>query len=151
MTTCTGSNAQFTSQASCEGTCSAWMAGTAGATSGNTLACRGYHLGVAATGTAAAATHCPHAGPGGGGACGANCEGFCTVAQAKCAGQFADNTACMTACSGFTNATAMYTSMGNGSGNTFACRLYHLTVAATDTASATTHCPHIPATSPPCQ
>ena len=40
---------------------------------------------------------------------------------------------------------------GDSSGNTLACRLYHLTVAATDAGSAATHCPHTVADSPVCK
>ena len=57
---CTGTNAQFANNGACLGTCSAWAAGTAGATTGNSLACRMYHLSVAATDTTQAGTHCPH-------------------------------------------------------------------------------------------
>jgi hypothetical protein len=52
----------------CLSTCNgaSWSIGTAGATSGNSIACRTYHAGAAAGDPA---THCPHAGPTGGGVC----------------------------------------------------------------------------------
>jgi hypothetical protein len=50
----------------CETACAGWAEGTEGDTSGNTLACRAYHLGAASTD---AATHCPHAAADGGGVC----------------------------------------------------------------------------------
>ena len=66
LATCSGDNAVFTDAATCETACAAWPAGTAGDTSGNSLACRSYHLGAAASD---AATHCPHAADDGGGVC----------------------------------------------------------------------------------
>lgn len=71
MAICTGDNAQYASAADCMAQCTelSWPAGTAGATSGNTLACRTYHAG-AARDMMMPAVHCPHAGPTGGGVCG---------------------------------------------------------------------------------
>ena len=66
MLTCTGPNEQWASAADCEVDCGTWPLGTEGDTTGNSLACRGYHLSVAMTDPA---THCPHAGPTGGGVC----------------------------------------------------------------------------------
>lgn len=142
---CTGPNAQYVTEASCLGTCSAFAQGTTGATSGNTLSCRAYHAGAS---PADAAQHCPHAGPAGDGACGSNCEGFCTVAVAKCATNFADIPSCTTACNGFAMNTAHYTA-NTSTGNNYACRMYHLSVAATDAASATAHCSHTTTASAP--
>jgi len=145
MANCTGANAQYSSEASCLGSCSAFMQGTTGATSGNTLSCRAYHAGAAPSD---AALHCPHAGPAGDGACGGNCEGFCTIAVAKCGGQFADVASCTTACNSFAMNTAHYTD-ATTSGNSFSCRMYHLSVAATDATSAGIHCAHTTAASAP--
>jgi hypothetical protein len=68
MGACTAANAQYPSEAMCLTACSTmtWELGTAGATSGNSIACRTYHAGAARTN---AAVHCPHAGPTGGGVC----------------------------------------------------------------------------------
>jgi hypothetical protein len=68
---CTGANAQYDDTAECMTYCTAtaWPAGTAGAMSGNTLACRIYHGGAAAGDPV---THCPHSGPSGGSVCGAS-------------------------------------------------------------------------------
>jgi hypothetical protein len=67
---CTGDNAQYIDTADCMAQCTAlgWPAGTPGATSGNTIACRIYHGGVAMTDPV---VHCSHAGPSGDGVCGA--------------------------------------------------------------------------------
>jgi hypothetical protein len=148
MANCTGANAQYSTTDSCLGACAAFPAGTIGATGGNNLECRAYHATNSAG--AGATTHCPHAGPAGDGVCGSNCEGFCTVALAKCPAIFADMTACTTACGGFASNTARYNSTVT-SGNSFSCREYHLSVAATGPSQATTHCGHIAATSATCQ
>src|SRR2546429_8908667 len=74
-----GGNAQYTSTAACNTYCTtsaAWLPGTTGATSGNTVGCRLYHAGAAA---AEPALHCPHAGPTGGNTCGTWCENYCQL------------------------------------------------------------------------
>ena len=146
MANCVGANAQYSSEAACLGSCSAFAAGASGATSGNTLGCRAYHAGAS---TADVVVHCPHAGPAGDATCGSNCESFCTVAIAKCAGTFTDLGACTTACAAFPTNAAHY-NQSTTSGNSFACRMYHLSVAATDSTQATTHCPHITTVSATC-
>lgn len=115
-------------------------------TSGNTLGCRQYHTGAAA---GDAVTHCPHAGPSGGGACGAICEGFCDVATVVCPNEFKDKASCTTSCEGWTSNMMPYNTSFT-SGNTTECRLYHLSVAATDATQAMTHCPHTITQSPTC-
>ena len=148
MANCTGANAQYSTTDSCLGACAAFTQGTLGATGGNNLECRGYHANNAAG--AGATTHCPHAGPAGDGVCGSNCESFCTVALAKCPAIFADGTACTNACGAFASNTAHFNSTVQ-SGNSFSCREYHLSVAATGPTQATAHCGHIAAVSAPCQ
>lgn len=139
---CTGATAQYGSMEACMGSCTAFDVGTAADTAGNTLGCRLYHAGAA---KADPATHCVHAGPGGAGVCGADCDGFCAIAADACAGTFADDAACQTACKAY-DATESYDA-SDVAGDTLACRLYHLTVATTD---AATHCPHILPDSAPC-
>lgn len=138
---CTDANTQYASMEACMGACAAFDLGTAADTSGNTVGCRTYHAGAAAMD---AAVHCVHAGPGGAGACGTNCEGFCAIAKAACTGanqQFADDAECATACAAFDD-TEPYDAT-DAAGATLACHLYHLTVASSDAASADTHCGHI--------
>lgn len=142
---CTAANAQYSSKESCMGACAAFPVGAAADTSGNTLGCRTYHSGAAAMD---AATHCVHAGPGGAGACGSNCEGFCAIAVATCPTEHPDEATCMTTCMGFADTEPF--DAGDVAGDTLACRLYHLSVAATDAASAMTHCAHTAAMSAPC-
>ena len=142
---------QYPNADSCNGVCAAFVQGDAGAVAGNSKECRNYHAGAS---PADKTLHCPHAGPAGDGVCGAsNCESFCIIAQSICTGAnsaFADNAACMTACNAFPQATAHYNSSST-SGNTFACRMYHLSVAASSAANATTHCGHIKTVSSTCQ
>src|SRR5262245_9550776 len=137
MGNCTTANEQFSSMSDCMNSCATWPMGTAADQSGNTLGCRTYHAGAAAGNPG---LHCRHAGPGGDGACGANCEGFCTLVLGVCTGGnevYADTGECMTACGGFATTPAYSSSVQ--SGDSLACRLYHATAASS---SATTHCPH---------
>jgi hypothetical protein len=80
--------------------------------------------------------------------CGANCASFCALAAAVCPGAFPDG--CDTFCPSLPDDTANYFA-GATSGNTFACRMHALTLAAVNAASAVTHCPDIKAVSPHCQ
>jgi hypothetical protein len=64
---CTGENTIDFVDLTCLEACAMWDAGVEGATDGDTLACRTYHVGGPAAGDPA--THCPHAGPDGGGVC----------------------------------------------------------------------------------
>ena len=134
-TNCTGAETQYSALANCMATCATFPPGTAADMGGNTLGCRSYHAGAA---LADPTTHCVHAGPGGAGVCGGNCESFCLSAAQICPDAWPDTNACETACATFSpdekyDATDV-------SGNTFACRLYHLTAASVDAAD---HCPHI--------
>jgi hypothetical protein len=130
---CTSANAQYSSMANCVDSCGHFDVGTSPATTGNTLACRVYHTGVARMNPN---THCIHAGPSGGGVCGTSCEGFCKLAVPVCPTQY-QTAQCPGACAGF--ATTPPYSSNVSTGDSFACRMYHLTEAATDSA---THCGH---------
>jgi hypothetical protein len=147
-TNCTAANEQFSSAADCMASCATWEQGTLGAQDGNSLECRSYHAGAAA---GAPTVHCRHAGPGGDGACGTNCEGFCTLvsgAMGVCTGgnpPYADLAACTAACPGF-NTDPPYSTAAT-TGNTFACRLYHATAASTNSGL---HCPHTAVVSATC-
>jgi len=143
---CTGTNQQFSGMNECMSSCMHYPVGVAADTSGNTLGCRTYHAGAAMTGPD---VHCRHAGPGGDGVCGANCESFCALVLGECTGALmqygGDMGTCMTACAGFATTPAYNSSQT--SGNTFACRLYHATAASVN---PTTHCPHTGASGGPC-
>lgn len=148
VASCTGANRQYglsdaTQAVSCMTACTSfgWAEGTSGDMSGDTLACRTYHALAAAGSDANHALHCPHAGPLGGGVCGASaCADFCAADQHVCPSAYASASDCMTACTGFSDATTV-TSPTTGSGNTLSCRTYHLSAAA-GPGGATSHCPH---------
>ncbi len=57
---------EYPVEADCATECATWPVGCVDETGGDSWECRNYHLGAAA---ADAATHCPHAGPDGGGVC----------------------------------------------------------------------------------
>jgi len=133
-TNCTGSNGQYGSMDTCMASCAHFPVGSEADTAGNTLGCRIYHAGNAATDPV---THCIHAGPSGGGACGNPCDGFCSLVDAECPTQYPSATACATLCAGY--ATTPHYSAAVTSGDSLSCRIYHATNAATD---PTTHCPH---------
>lgn len=69
MSVCTGANALYANTAACMTACGAFdTTGEIGVTSGDTVQCRLYHLGVAIRGDDTA-MHCPHAGADGAGVC----------------------------------------------------------------------------------
>jgi hypothetical protein len=154
---CTGDNQQYSTAATsqnCAKTCALFPVGAATDKSGDTLGCRLYHTQNAAI-AGNAALHCPHAGPGGAavdattGTCGDNaCADFCALEVKVCGtidagganAQYQNQAACMSSCATFTKTPAY--SAATTSGNTFACRLYHITNAAVDAPSAATHCKH---------
>lgn len=136
-TNCTATNAQYADMAECMTQCTAAAipAGTDGMTDGNTLGCRIYHSGVAATDPD---THCVHAGLSGGAVCGTICEAYCSLIQGACTGdnqQYPDSDACLRACADLPATGAL----GATDGDTVQCRLYHASAAIGD---AVTHCPH---------
>ncbi len=142
-TNCTGELTQYGNPDWCLATCATLPPGTAGDISGNTVACRTYHADVAGDDPE---VHCRHAGPGGDDACGYNCEGFCAISDVACPDAWPDNTACLTACENFPQEEPYDAT--DVAGDTFACRLYHLTAATVD---PVVHCPHILGNSPTCQ
>lgn len=144
MANCTGANAQWVDAGTCMTACASFAAGTLADTSGNTLGCRLYHAGAAAG--AGAAVHCEHAGPLGGGQCGASeCEGFCDIATDTCPNQWQTAT-CATQCALIANNEPFDTA--DTSGNSLACRMYHLEAAVTN---AAVHCAHTTPVSSTCQ
>ena len=159
MANCSGANAQFGSMDSCMNVCAAYPLGKISDTADNTLGCRIYHGGAPAV--AMPDVHCAHAGPTGGDknvmdalpdTCGEGCDAFCAIAEKACTGtlaQYKTKEACLTDCKSFKTDTATY-STADTDKNDFGCRMYHLTVAATDPMSATAHCGHIIGTSPVC-
>jgi hypothetical protein len=142
MTACTGGNAQYKSEADCKKVCPYLTVGTLADTTGNTLGCRAYRLGLAAND---AGGNCLGAGPYGGGLCGTRCESFCDIAMPACpldgGGPFAARSDCTTACAAYIYSDAgEIPGSGPGSGNTLNCREYHLQNAIS---TPVPHCGHI--------
>jgi hypothetical protein len=150
MANCTNDNQQYTTEADCMATCVAFDTGVLDAMQGDTLGCRQYHAGVPAT--MDAALHCPHAGPLGGGVCGADpCQAFCQIATTLCTEVdtgWADEAACAAECAGFPTLDMVPYNATVVSGDSLACRMYHLQVASNMPAP---HCTHINEASTPCQ
>lgn len=142
MRNCQGNVAQFTDSSTCMATCQAMPLGDPLSPTGNTISCRTFHAALAEDPTR---NVCTHAGPGGDTSCGGNCESFCAAAGELCPDAYDDRAACLSACAGFSTAE-VYDASDIG-GDTFACRLYHLTAASTD---PDTHCAHIGVLSPTC-
>ncbi len=142
---CTGGLSQYPSQAACLEACQALPPGTLADGSGNTVGCRLYHATVAGS---APNPHCYHAGPGGAGVCGSDCAGFCDIAQFSCTAgnsQYASEAACLSECAGFPASPPYSTAVV--SGDSLACRMYHLMVATEFPAA---HCSHIIESSTTC-
>jgi hypothetical protein len=151
---CVGDDNQYIDEASCKGVCAHFAPGKEGDTSGDTLGCRVYHSG--APSIMDANVHCPHAGPLGDGICSeSNCDSFCSLAVAICGDQamppYASKQACLTACAGFVGTDQVPYNTTVLTGDSLACRMYHLTVAAIAPDLAQVHCQHIRANSDPCQ
>jgi len=145
MTACVAPRAQYSTMQNCLDSCSTFPVGAAADQTGHTLGCRINHANLAATDPA---THCVHAGPGGGGVCGAtDCDGFCSIVVAKCATQWTMQmcTSTQNGCPSFTSAPPYSTT---STGDTLECRLYHATMAASNPAG---HCSHTTANSTTCQ
>ena len=133
MGACTGTNQQYLDQATCVSMCTSGIPNDAGAgaTSGDSLACRMYHVSVAATSTANAAIHCPHAGPFGFGQCGSICEDFCQqFFTSNCANDtlaYPTRDACNAYCAGAPGSDAGAGAPGQPATTpAMACKEYHL-------------------------
>lgn len=134
MASCTKDMAVYASQAICLAACASMPTGAVSDTSGDTVGCRTYHAGAAKSDPA---THCPHAGPGGAGYCGSNCDGYCQLVLKACPSVYASEMECQTTCKTFKDMEPF--SATDVTGDTLQCRLYHASVAQTDPV----HCGHI--------
>lgn len=137
MKNCTGETGVYVSKDVCLAACAHIPVGKAADTTGNTLGCRTYHAGAAAGSADNAMMHCPHAGPGGAGYCGTNCEGYCNLAMGACS-TYATQQDCIDTCATFADQEP-FSAMNDITGNTLQCRLYHSSVASSDSV----HCDHI--------
>jgi hypothetical protein len=158
MNNCVGDSVnQYSDDKSCLNVCSTFPVGKVGDMSGNSLECRAYHAAAAKAGNPS--IHCAHAGPTGGdldpadlmpGPCGDGCEAFCNLALQICPATFDGQQDCRAQCQKFGASFKPYSTQDT-TGNTFACRMYHLSVAARDATTALVHCPHIVFFSPTCK
>jgi hypothetical protein len=163
-TACTGANAQYSDDAHCMSMCAKFTPGAQADTTGNTLGCHNWHIQNITARANPADTHCSHAGPLGGKIdptpdvhCGDPCTNFCELNIATCGvmgtdanGQYASKDACIATCKGDGTAgnlgfglTHPYKYDGaNPTGDSLACRMYHLTNAAASATAAGMHCVH---------
>ena len=141
---CTDAVAQYSGAALCEATCPNIPPGVEGDELGNTVACRTFHAVLAAEDPD---FHCPHAGPAGAGTCGADCESFCALAASTCGdlSPFSGGEDCIAACEAFPAEPPYSADVPDG--DSFACRLRHLTLASLQ---PEIHCAHIGEDSPVC-
>jgi hypothetical protein len=133
---CTEQFKLYASREVCLATCAQMPQGTASDKTGNTVGCRlNQALEVPKIGEPD--IHCPAAGPGGDGACGSNCDGFCAVMLPVCGGEYyEDEQQCLADCANVPE-VGIY-NIGVPQENSIQCRLYHLTSATLDK----THCEH---------
>ncbi|HEU5076278.1 MAG TPA: hypothetical protein VFU02_18925 [Polyangiaceae bacterium] len=139
MESCTGPQLQYRDHAQCMKICKMLPEGELGQVNENTVSCRAKYVGDARYGSGTELeAYCRRGGPGGGGYCGSNCEGFCSLMMHVCTGsevgvyQFESSEACVQACEDLPTSDEGY-SVSNpliADGNHVECRLFHVTSAA---------------------
>jgi hypothetical protein len=154
--------AQYASVEACGEICLSFAQGTAPDTAMDTLECRAYHTGAA---MGSPDPHCVHAGPlgsgmGAGVGCTSDnatrCTAFCNAALQVCDGNnvvWGTVAECLTDCAQMPD-NVDYNTLEAG-GDSLACRMYHMTVAAdakvnADMQAFADHCTHIALDSGPC-
>lgn len=138
---CTGDNEQYASLLACRSVCALLEPGEPGDLNTNSVECRIARAELAQA-TGEAASYCHTAGPGGGGVCGTDCEGFCTLMATQCT-QMGTYAQCLPVCEGVPSLseedeTETYRTAIQ-SGDSLQCRLYHVSAATLD---PLTHCSH---------
>lgn len=115
----------------------------------NSVACRKYHSYNAGVYDGKADVHCKHAGPGGAGVCGDDCESLCLLVAKACPDEYESEFGgaaqrCQKSCDDARKADPKYGdgfSVANAKqGNAFACRLYHATLASSFANDAQSEC-----------
>ena len=147
---CAADNAIFETVDDCMTACGDYdETGAPGATDGDTVQCRIYHLGAAGNLDAGGPDlHCPHGAVDGGGVCVGEpplptCGDYCAAVVAACTGddaQYASEAECLAYCGDW--AQLPIGAAADTSGNTVGCRTYHAGVAAAGPDEAALHCPH---------
>lgn len=143
MASCVDENRQYASRTSCLAVCSALEPGQP-EVAGNTVQCR-LERALFADDTGEPERYCFSAGPGGGGVCGADCEGYCALMTATCP-QFGSGAECLSACANVPDLSQdQKFSVAIMSGDSIQCRLFHVSAARLD---AVTHCEHAAGAAP---
>lgn len=129
---------EYDDEADCLGQCAQWPNGPPGATTGDSLQCRGQQASMASMSDV---MHCSFAGPSGGGVCvdpnAPTCGDYCAVYFANCEGLlnlYLDVEDCLVQCADWYPG-----SVSDTSGDTVGCRTYH---AGASRGDDVTHCPH---------
>lgn len=146
---CKGGNTQFDSPEACLGLCSTFPVGALDDENVHSLGCR-IHL-LETSKAMIETSECAAAGPGGNGLCGSNCESYCTSTIAVCPGAFTSVSDCLETCTPLIECGPYTLPAVTPDDPSIQCRLYHLSVAASNfldftggdlTPSQTKHCPH---------
>ena len=131
---------EYDNTQACLDQCSQWPTGVLGATDGDSLGCRLYHVTVA--NQADPNVHCPHASPNGAGVCidpaAPTCQEYCTEYLKNCVDElnaYQDEADCLNQCAGWWPGVKDATD-----GDSVGCRLYH--GGAPAMSDPATHCPH---------
>jgi len=133
---CVGQYAVYTGKETCLGVCSQLPPGDRLEPGrDNSVACRKRQADQAVT---EPQFFCPLAGPGGGGTCGSNCEGLCTLLRASCPNNLQAVPNCEQACAPLRD-VKRFDVEADHEGDTVQCRLQH---ASTATINPMEHCPH---------
>jgi hypothetical protein len=148
-TVCAGTDNQYKDNATCLSMCQLGIPNDAGAgaTTGNSLACRMTHLASAAQ-EQNAATDCSNAGPYGYGGCGSLCDDFCnqyftSLCKTDQAAGYASEDTCRTYCNQAAGADASAGAPGNPQSTpSMLCRQYHLENAVQTGGTGGGHCDH---------
>jgi hypothetical protein len=151
-TNCSGGHAQYADLGTCLSVCAALPAGELGDSDVNTVHCRLAEAKKAAGGEPD--FYCPFAGPGGGGGCGDDCEGYCSLMMSLCTSEntgglyyFQNAGVCKQTCKDLPVDVAPYNPSLHSAGNHLQCRLFHACSAIAD---PDYHCGHALG-EPPCQ
>jgi hypothetical protein len=139
MESCSQAHAQYASTQECLAFCSRLPPGKAGASEGNSVACRQFYAGSPARLDAVA--YCLAAGPFGGGVCGDRCQSFCELTLDTCSPDAGDAPYtsypdCQGTCIGYAYRDGGVDGGGEpptgpAAGNTLNCRLFYARTAVT--------------------
>jgi hypothetical protein len=133
MQNCTGDFAVYQSAATCQAVCAHLPPGSPGDTEGDTVYCR-LHCAQLAASASEPNVYCPAAAPGGSGVCGSDCEAYCVLLEQICPAHFGgiyrDSVDCNARCGAWPSLGAF--DLGQSSGNSVNCRLWHVSAAALD-------------------